>query len=165
MHKDRVLLCGDFNIHFEAKHNASVLKFHKLISAFGLKQHVETPTHTLGHTIDLVLTRSDDALLSPPEANQLFSDHFAVCFKYNLNKPRTSKTSTLRYRKLKQLDLAQFKKDVSCLKDMDTSNKSLDTLVCEYNATLRSALDKHAPIITKRIKSSTVKPWYDDEVH
>ena len=38
-------------------------------------------------------------------------------------------------------------------------------LVCEYNTVLRSALDKHAPAITKRIKHSIAKPWYDDEVH
>ena len=164
LQKDRVLLCGDFNIHFENKNNTAVTKFNKLISAFGLKQHVEEPTHTSGHTIDLVLTRSDDTLISPPEANQLFSDHFAVCFRYGLHKPRIV-PSTIRYRKLRQLNLTQFKEDLSHLKNVDTSENCLDTLMCDYNTILRNALDKHAPIITKRVKGPTAKPWYDDDIH
>ena len=164
LQKDRVLFCGDFNIHFEDKSNATVAKFHRLLSAFGLTQHVDSPTHSSGHTLDLVITRSDDQLPSQPEANELFSDHLAVCFKYALVIPKNI-PSTVTYRKLKQLNLTDFKEDISCLKDIETSTKTLDTLICDYNTILRAALDKHAPSITKRIKGSTAKPWYDDEVH
>ena len=38
-------------------------------------------------------------------------------------------------------------------------------LVNEYNTVLRSSLDKHAPLITKRVKNEIAKPWYDEEVH
>ena len=164
LQKDRILICGDFNVHFENKSNTAVCKFYSLLGAFGLTQHVDAPTHTSGHTLDLVITRSDDQLPFRPEANELFSDHIAVCFKYPLFTPKNA-SSNVSYRKLKQLDLTDFKEDISCLKDINTSNKSLDTLISEYNTVLRAALDKHAPSITKPIKGSTAKPWYDDEVH
>ena len=98
------------------------------------------------------------------EAKELFADHFAVCFAYKLLKPPTAST-TIRYRKLKQLDLNRFKEDIACLKDTDTHDQSLDTLIGAYNNVLHTVLDKHTPIITKRVKGTTAKPWYDNEVH
>ena len=39
----------------------------------GLKQHVIGPTHRHGHTLDLLLTRTDENLIS--NLNILLSDH------------------------------------------------------------------------------------------
>ena len=39
-----------------------------------------------------------------------------------------------------------------------------DSLLDIHDTTLRSALDKHAPLIQKKIKSRTLKPWIDEEV-
>ena len=45
----------------------------------GLQQHSDVPTHKSGHTLDLIITRRAECLLSTdPMADYLFSDHFPV---------------------------------------------------------------------------------------
>ena len=164
LRKDRILMCGDFNVHVNDKDSAAVSKFCDQLSAFELKQHVHVPTHTSGHTLDLVITRYDDPLITSPVAIELFSDHLAVRFDYIL-KQNDQKTQNITYRKLKQINIDSFREDLSDLKHLIACEKDIDSLVNGYNVILRSALDKHAPSVSRRIKTLTVKPWFDDEVY
>ena len=83
--KDRILLCGDFNIHVDSPSDSAVLNFQAVLNEFDLIQHTRGPTHISGHTLDLVITRSNDGLLrNIPNTRSLFSDHFAVEFQCNL---------------------------------------------------------------------------------
>jgi len=58
------LLCGDFNFHVDDNGNANAKQFHDLLFSADLKQHVNGPTHRLGHTLDLLITREMDTLIS-----------------------------------------------------------------------------------------------------
>lgn len=53
---DRILIVGDFNIHLCCKDDSLVKDFLTLINSFNLTQWVSDPTHTKGHTLDLVLS-------------------------------------------------------------------------------------------------------------
>ncbi|CAH3120278.1 unnamed protein product, partial [Porites lobata] len=54
-------------------------KFSDLLESFGLKQHVTGPTHKDGHTLDLIVTRCFDCILSaPPKVDCYLSDHASV---------------------------------------------------------------------------------------
>ena len=162
--KDRLIICGDFNIHLDKKSEQTSTKFIGLLRDFGLVQHTHTPTHLSGHTLDLVITRSDDDfIIDSPKTGELFSDHFDVMFRYKLENVAETQ-SFIKVRKLKQIDIESFKNELGGLNRIDYTAHDLDTLLDAYSATLRHALDKVAPLRTKRIKSQTLKPWIDEEV-
>ena len=53
-----LLITGDFNFHLDDSLNNDSHKFNELLETFGLLQHVKGPTHTSGHTLDLLISRS-----------------------------------------------------------------------------------------------------------
>ena len=50
---ERLLITGDMNIHVDVSDNADAVKFRDLLESMALSQHVRTPTHESGHTLDL----------------------------------------------------------------------------------------------------------------
>ena len=54
--KGRLLIAGDFNIHVNNPADGDALKFDSILNSMGLTQHVIGPTHSRGHTLDLVIT-------------------------------------------------------------------------------------------------------------
>ncbi len=76
---DPLLIVADFNIHIDSNENYDAIKFLELLQSFSLTQHVEVATHSSGHTLDLIITRKADNLISSvPRAVCLFSDHMPV---------------------------------------------------------------------------------------
>ena len=57
-----LVIAGDMNIHVDDPDDSDAIKFLDLLDTYGLTQHVNTPTHRLGHTLDLIITRVSDAL-------------------------------------------------------------------------------------------------------
>ena len=47
---------GDINIHINGRENQDTQALPNTIAAFNLKQHVNIPTHNLGHTLDVTIT-------------------------------------------------------------------------------------------------------------
>ena len=60
-HKHLVIL-GDFNIAVQDLNNPDSLAFYDTMEALGLVQHINTPTHQLGNTLDHIYTESLDQL-------------------------------------------------------------------------------------------------------
>ena len=60
--REELLIVGDFNIHDDPPNNESQ-GFLDILNANGLTQHVTSPTHQKGHTLDLVITREQSNLL------------------------------------------------------------------------------------------------------
>ena len=50
----KLLIVGDFNLHMEIPSNPDASRFKDLIFSLNLQQHISTPTHEKGHTLDLV---------------------------------------------------------------------------------------------------------------
>ena len=70
-----ICLTGDFNIHVDDHNDSAAYRFLDLLESMSLTQHVAEPTHELGHTLDLVITRKSDNLISGrPAPDILFSD-------------------------------------------------------------------------------------------
>ncbi|KAF7644646.1 hypothetical protein LDENG_00218380, partial [Lucifuga dentata] len=59
------ILTGDFNIHIDNPNDNTAKEFCALLDTFELLQHVTGPTHTRGHTLDLVISKG----LSIPVVN------------------------------------------------------------------------------------------------
>ena len=86
---ERIVLIGDFNIHWELPDKKVVQNFAVMLQSAGLHQHVTTATHQSGHTLDLVITRTGDSIISSCEVqNDVIADHFSINCKLELSKPR-----------------------------------------------------------------------------
>ena len=130
----------------------------------GLEQHVDKPTHTSGHTLDLIITRCSDSLLSAkPIADYLFSDHITVLCDLELGKP-PPKVKQVSDRKIKDIDREKLQVDLLSSELCQNTPDTLNDLVNSYNTTLAQALDRHAPLRTKVIRSRPLVPWFNEEI-
>ena len=69
-----VLLC-DLNLHIDNPEDPGADQLITTIEAFRLKQHIKYPTHQLGHTLDLIATKSTTKLTCTPIPGPYLSDH------------------------------------------------------------------------------------------
>lgn len=162
--KEKLLIAGDFNIHVDNFDDFNANRFKELLECTGFTQHVNDSTHIHGHTLDLIITRSTELLLKGnPAVDRLFSDHFSIICELNTVKPSDTKVKS-SYRKLKSIHIPSLKKDLAQSKLCLDPPDDLDSLVTCYNETLSSALDKHAPLITKSIVIRPSNPWFNNSI-
>ncbi len=62
--KDEVIICGDFNIHVNKPDDSNTEKFMDILYKFNWVQHISEPTHKLGNTLDLIITRRTSILFN-----------------------------------------------------------------------------------------------------
>lgn len=77
-------ITGDFNVKTNNPNDCDAIKFLDLSEAMGLSQqsHVKTPTHDLGHILDLVITHQSDNILSGlPESINLYQIMLLYCLR------------------------------------------------------------------------------------
>ena len=79
---------------------------------FNLQQHVNGPTHKKGHTLDLIMTRIGDRLVTNIEIHDpMLSDHLAVSCTLQLEKPPLERVE-IQYRRLRNIDMDSFNNDL-----------------------------------------------------
>ena len=84
-----LVFSGDFNVHVDDLTNPDATRLLDLLDSMGLRQHVNQPTHELGHTIDLIITRQSDSIIcGSPVTDHLFSDHLSVLTTLRATKPK-----------------------------------------------------------------------------
>ena len=160
----KLLIVGDFNFHVDDKGNKSASDFLELLEIFNLTQHVSVPTHRAGHTLDLLITRDDENILDNVCAHDpMISDHFVVSCNLRLNKPRFPRKE-IEFRKLKQLDMNQFRNDIAASSLITNPPEDLAELVLQYDSVLSSILDKHAPIRKQVVTVRPAAPWYTERI-
>ena len=167
--KTPFVIYGDFNFHVDnVKTNYEARTFVNLLDNFGVKQHVNGPTHTSGHTLDLILTLETDNLIGQTEAYDCaFHGHFPV-FSSLLTDWKKHAEHTVTYRKTANINHEQFRGDVLdiCQKYLhDTTDvKDVNFLVRKYNEDLSCVTEKHAPLRQRVIRSRNETPWYNTEI-
>ena len=88
MSSEPLLILGNFNIHMDLPDGTDCRNMSDLLVSMRLKQHVLQPTHELGHTLDLIITRvSDNIIAGRPYTGELFSDHFPVFCQLKPERP------------------------------------------------------------------------------
>lgn len=74
-----LLLVGDFNIHVDNEADANSRAFLELLDGVSFSNHACCPTHKAKHTLDLIITRGENQLVSNVTVSQsLPSDHSVV---------------------------------------------------------------------------------------
>jgi len=153
------IILGDFNIHVDTPSDQNSRHFIKLLETFGLNQHIDGPTHSNGHTLDLVITKPDENLLNNFDmVDPSISDPLAILCRLSLKKE-------IIYRKLRSVDIDKFIQDITNTNLMNnTDSYDVTTLVDEYNNTLSTILNRHAPCKKRVLTIRAAAPWYSHEI-
>ena len=160
-----LLITGDFNFHVNVPGDREALKFRDIADSANLKQHVDRPTHISGNTLDLILTRASDNIVSNiTTTSYLPSDHAAVLCSLNIVRPKPTRM-TITTRKLRNIDIDAFRNDILTSSLYTSLNYDLESLIREYDRVLQDLKDKHAPEITRTVKCRPNAPWFTDKLH
>lgn len=157
-----VLLTGDFNIHVDDTNDTVGKKFLDMLVSTDLHQLVTGSTHRHGHTLDLVITRqADDTIHDIKLDHSLPSDHAAVVMRVEISKPHSTQLSITSHN-LRNMNLDDFRHNIETSPLITDPCIKLDDLVSQYDNTLRSLMDKHAPETPCIITLRPHIPWYSD---
>ncbi|KAI5086833.1 hypothetical protein C0J45_23232, partial [Silurus meridionalis] len=83
---DKALIVGDFNIHFDNQEDSLRAAVVSILDSVGINQNVMGPTHSGGHTLDLLLTfglKIKNLVIIPQ--SEAISDHYLISFKICLS--------------------------------------------------------------------------------
>ena len=159
-----LLIVGDFNYHVHNISNLDTVKFNKFLESFSLVQHVNGPTHKKGHTLDLIITRAVDELVTSVEIRDpMLSDHSAVHYKLHLKRPPLERMET-SYRKLRSVNMDSFDDNLKQSDLLTTSTFDLTGLIEKYENTLTETLQRHAPLKLRMITLRPSAPWYHEGI-
>ena len=86
--KCQIVIAGDLNIHVERTENDTTKRLLDILAGFDCVQHVQgAPTHREGGTLDLVITKSNEAIegleIDPPD---VISDHSLISWRLLMHK-------------------------------------------------------------------------------
>jgi len=133
----------------------------------GLQQHVLSPTHQTGGTLDLVITFNDfgvDELSVEPPG--IVSDHSLIICSLPVHR-LTSATFFRQVRSWRGVDRATLRQHIadSSLGHAPSSTSNVDELFQTYDDTLRNIADQLAPerSVNCRLRARPLCPWFDAE--
>jgi hypothetical protein len=107
---DVMIITGDTNVRLDRPADAHSVSFAQVLTNYQLCQRVTEPTHSLGGTLDIVITREDYSLADLDVVYVLFSDHSLVKWKLKFTKPDIG-MKTVKTRKWKSFDHDAFLAD------------------------------------------------------
>ena len=95
---------------------------------------------------------------------QLISDHKALCFQLNFQKPLNERKSVVS-RRLRNFDFESFNEMIiSSGLLADASDLPLEMLVDRYDNVLRDTMDILAPVKSRTIVLRPNPPWYNEDI-
>lgn len=159
-----VILLGDLNANYLVMNNSKELK--SLIASNSFKQLIEAPTRITKDSstlIDVILTSNRKNIAATVTTHLSLSDHDLVGCIRKLNNTKL-KPRTITCRNYSGYDPLKLKRDLSsnvmeplyAIKDVNEAWKYLRNV-------LTDCFDRHAPMITKRVKGS-FSPWLSQEI-
>ena len=161
-----VVLTGDFNIHDDDPIDVHAVRLNSILQSFGLVQSVVGPTHRGGHTLDLVITRSDRPRPIVAVDLPLLSDHSLVRFQLPMQRPPLQYVD-VAMRAWKNFDQELFRADLLksrlCCTADGYAGMTVDDLQGLYDAVMADLLEKHAPRRTVRRRYQPMTPWFDSD--
>ena len=160
----KLLILGDFNIHVDNPDSVEGRRFTNTLSGLNLEQHVNSPTHTKGHTLDLIITRTSETVVAPIQTHAaVMSDHLPMTFDLRIQKPPPLKVE-ITSRKLKSTNANSFTEDIRQSALVKNPAPGLEDLVDQYHSVLSNILDAHAPLITRHVQVRQRPPWFNDTI-
>ena len=151
---------GDLNFHFDALDHPGVRQVETLLSDRNLRQLIQSPTHRKGHTLDVLITDSDNCPEGINFVDNLLSDHKTVYFLLNFSGGER-KRRTVETRNLRQIETLDFSSDLktACETILHSSDRPTDELVNDYNSSIKTVLATHASVTVTRVSERDPAPW------
>lgn len=162
---DKLLICGDFNIHVCCTDNQLPNEFKGLLDSFDLTQSVNAPTHEHGHTLDLVISHGLSVSLREI-VDTAISDYLPVVFDFAAPPPTNKPVFPARRRRIFTSSTAgEF---AVAFRDFQLNVDSglapplcPDSLLSNLHSTCSAILDTVAPFRERSTKTRT-DPWLND---
>ena len=154
---------GDFNIPWNNKEHSETLEFQELLSTFNLVQHVNFVTHNGGNTLDYIISREDDHLVTSVSQGDMIADHSTVLVNLQVSKPPTTRKK-MSLCKIKSTNSKKFGQDLSETLSSLTLPNDVSDAFSLFGESITTALDIHAPLQEKIISIRLKMPWYTTEV-
>ena len=159
-----ICISGEFNVHLDVSDDADTIAFADLLESLCLTQHIKSPTHVMGHILDLIITRSSDNIIKgTPSPDRFLSDHCSVLCFLNVTKVLAI-VKHINFRKLKSLDLVAFKNDIPGSDLCNIASNDCNEVAELYDNCMRSILDRHAPMTSKRVFARPSTPWMSGNI-
>ena len=94
--KQDFIIGGDFNLHIgsDAQHTSSL---NDILDMFGLRNHINFPTHINGNILDLFITPKDFNKVKSIVPAEPISDHSSIIVSLDFSKPPVQKTSPIHH--------------------------------------------------------------------
>jgi len=109
-----VVIGGDINIHVEILSDVNAVCLFELLIAVDLQQHVTSPTHQDGGTLDLVITFNDFGIEElPVDPPVVVSDHSMITCGVSLHRP-SPPSFARRVRTWRDVDTSSTVRSVGC---------------------------------------------------
>ena len=147
------ILLGDLNFHLD-QHDTWTLKFYDLLEQFSFTQLVNTPTHIQGHILDALCVRDSFSWAISPKVIGGLSDHQAIMFSliFLSESPVSFNVfPSVKFNYNNDNYILDFRVDILKSDLIRCPYKTASLLSHQYFNTLRSLLDKHAPMKKKNI--------------
>ena len=157
-----LVILGDFNLHVDVDSNHT-RQFVDILSSFNLSQHVDFPTHIHGHSLDLIITSSGTVPKHIYQSDRI-SDHFTAIAEFDIDVPNQRDRKMITFRNWKSIDIQKFKEDILNSDLIATPAHTVCELADQYNSTLSSILNTHAPLISKQVSTKPQNPWMTPEI-
>ena len=156
---DKAIVSGDFNVHFDNDEGDSFAKqFANLLNIFNLVQHVDVPTHSASHTLDLVITRELEDLVKKPlaVAHWDLSDHTPITFTIPVTSTAINRKE-VSFRDYRNMDTAVFKNVFMSNIGNNFNSLSVDRMVERFDTAVRLAVEATMPLKTLVFCPSTFR--------
>jgi hypothetical protein len=164
-YNSQLVVTGDLNIHMEDMECSWASQVKRIINSFGLRQHVDFPTHTHGGWLDLVITRDDCGTIAVASEPPSISGHSLLMYHVPFLHSAPLVTE-ITFRGWKSLDREAFRQRLTdsqlCCASAGTDLTATDMFDL-YETTLRSIIDEMLPMRTARVRSNALTPWFDAE--
>ena len=158
---ESLVLLGDFNIQIDKSEDCYTKKFLQCLKSYGLVQHVDAPTHSSGHILDLVITKYEDRQMNiaKPVPDYYISDHCLVsCNIEHFRPPLTKKEVASRNWKTVSSD--NLRADLEKLKNVIANISNVNDLVSEFTRITSDIADKHTLLTERTVLCRPTVPWY-----
>ena len=137
-------------------------RFADILETFDFVQHIDKPTHNSGHLFDCMLTRKDRSGVSNLYVYDFISDHRDL---------HVSLTCSRAHPERKQIEVRSIKR-IQCdvleanLIDVNINRECTDVnlVVRQYDASLFSLLDKHAPSKRIYVVERPMNDWMTNDI-
>ena len=158
----KVIILGDFNIICLDTNGFAYKRFVDILKTFDFVQHIDKPTHNSGHLLDYIIARKDSSGVSNVYVFDFICDHRASHVFLTCNRVHPERKQ-IDVRSLKRITFYALEGDLIGV-NIDRECTDVTIVVRQYDESLSSLLDKHAPSKRIYVVDRPMNDWMTDDI-